>query len=285
MTGPWLVRRLAGDARRHTGAWLGIALAFALAAFCAAGARVTTHAGKGEAAAAVEPSALVITYLKDDLPPADVAALQRVLAGLPGVEAARLVSPREALERLRGELGARAAIVDGVGPELLFSSIEVTVRPAGAASALAFRLRRLAGVADVDLVAPPAGAATTLPARFGVAVLAVAVGGGVLGLAVVLLIGGAFVRLRGRYRGELRVLAALGLSRPASARPAVVLATGAGALGVAAGLLAAFFAARVLWGGPSLPAREWGGGAAALILTAYVLSAGVLRVRDVVEAR
>jgi cell division protein FtsX len=288
LTGPWLLRRLAGDARRHGGVWLGLGLAFALAAFCAAGARTTARAARAaDVGAGSEPPAHVVAYLDENLSPDAVADLRGVLARMPGVEDARVVSPRAALERLRGELGARAAVLEGIGPDLMFSSIEIAARPA-IASALAFRLRRVAGVADVDLVSPPASVARAVPLTFagrelgrGLALVVAFV---VVAFVVVVL-GGALARLRVRYRPELRVLGTLGLSRAAAARPAQAHAAGAGAVGAAVGLVAAVVLARVFMTAATPPARELAVGAFAFVLVAYVLAWGALRVRDVAAAR
>jgi cell division protein FtsX len=276
VTGAWTLRRVASDLRRHAGLWLGLAAAFSVAAFGAAGLRAATRAPR--AAPAVEPPAHVVAYLADDLGPEAVERLRQVLATLPDVEAARLVPPREALDRLRGELGPRASVVDGVGPDLMFTSIEVAARPASA-PALAFRLRRVAGVADVDLVSPPAAPVLARwPSR---SALAAAVA--FLLLAVVV-VSSSLARLRGRLRPELRVLETLGIARAVGARPALALATGASALGVGLGLAAAFVGIRLV-AGHALPGREWAVGAAALLVVAHALARGALRLGRLADAR
>src|SRR5207249_3151211 len=105
------------------------------------------------------------------------------------------------------------------------------VRP-DAAAALAFRMRRLRGVADVDLLTgayrPPVP-----PARLSRATLVFLVPTGV---AAVLALVAALALLRARLRPELVVLRALGVTRAAARRPALVLATAAGAAGGVAGV-------------------------------------------------
>ena len=133
MTRAWLLRRIVGDGRRHGGVWLALVAAFAVVTFSAAGARVLGRAS----ATPPPPAAHVIAYLDDGLDASGAAELQRVLATLAGVEAVRAVSARESLEVLRHELGARAGVIEGVGPELLTPTLEIVARPA-AASALAF---------------------------------------------------------------------------------------------------------------------------------------------------
>jgi len=75
-------------------------------------------------------------------------AAERIAPGL-AVEA---VKPEEALVRLRASLGDQAAILDGVGAEVLPASVEV--RPARLSlpetRALAARLGRVPGAAEVD---------------------------------------------------------------------------------------------------------------------------------------
>jgi hypothetical protein len=208
-----------------------------------------------------------------------------VLAKLPGVDRAVLVPPREGLERLRRELGERAALLDGVEPELLFSSIDIAARPAQASS-LAFRLRRLRGIADVDLVpangpaAPPPPSAFA-PARAWLASAGPLIAGGVLALVALL---GALAFLRARLRPELGLLLMLGVTRSTGVRPTLTLATCVGGLGGAAGVVAASLATRAWLGASGLPARELAIGAAALVLLALAASAGAVSGREAARA-
>ena len=248
MTRAWFLRRLVGDVRRHGAAWLALGAAFAIVGFVAAGARLAQRA---TAAAPAEPEALVIAYLADELDAPGVAELRRVLSTLPGVVDVRALSAREGLERLRAGLGARAALLEGVGADLLSPSLEIVARPAGTAAALAFRLRRLRGVSDVDLVSEAPPAASARPGPLAVWVRAPVVLGGALGLLALV----AALRLLGaRLRLELGLLFSLGLSRAASARPARWLATTSGLLGAGLGLVAAALAARA-WGGGRVARR------------------------------
>jgi FtsX-like permease family protein len=278
VTRAWLLRRLVGDVRRHGAVWLALAAAFAVVGFVTAGARLAERAA---AAAPAEPEALVIAYLADELDAPGVAELRRVLSTLPGVVEVRAVSAREGLERLRGGLGARAAVLEGVGTDLLSSSLEIVARPTGAAAALAFRLRRLRGISDVDLVseAPPAASARRVP--LAMSVRAPVVLGGALGLLALV----AALRLLGaRLRLELGLLFSLGLSRAASARPARWLATTSGLLGAGLGSGAAVLGARA-WGGGALPARELALVVAALVVAAFIAPRLALRVPEAAGAR
>ncbi|HEY2729946.1 MAG TPA: permease-like cell division protein FtsX [Polyangia bacterium] len=274
MTRAWLLRRLVGDGRRHGLAWLALVAAFGVVGFSAAGARLVARAAMPVAA----PGVRVIAYLEDDLDAPGVAALERALAKLPGVEAVRVVSAREGLELLRGALGPRAAVIEGVGPDLLSPSLELLARPA-LAEALAFRLRRLRGVAGVDLVAappPPGPGDGPLRSRFLFAPGA-ALGG--LGLLA------AFAFLRARLRVELALWFALGLPRGASARPAVWLAMAAAGLGAALGGFAVSWSARSWLELGTLPLRELALGAASLLVLAFVASRVALRIPEAAGAR
>jgi hypothetical protein len=273
VTRAWLLRRLVGDGRRHGPAWITLALAFAVVAFAAAGARLV-----GRVAAPAPAAARVIAYLDEGLDAKGAAELQRVLATLPGVEGVRAVSAREGLEELRGALGPRAGVLEGVGPDLLAPSLEVVARPE-AASALAIRLGRLRGVSDVDLVSAPSPARAPgdarRPARLGVALA------GALGLLALV---ASLALLRARLRVELALWLALGLTRAASVRPALWLATAAGATGAGLGILGASWAARAWLGGVALPARELGLGAAGVVALAFVASRVALRIPEATGA-
>ncbi len=287
MTRAWLLRRLVGDARRHGAVWLAVAVAFAIVGFFATGARLATRAS---APRAVTPQALVVAYLADDLDAPGVADLRRVLATLPDVVAVRGVSARDGLERLRAGLGTRGAVLEGVGADLLSPSLEIAVRPASTAAALAFRLRRLHGVVDVDVASEESeasrGAAdlkeAVAPAPFAFAVRTPIVLGGALGL---LALGGALWLLRARLRLELALLFTFGLPRAASARPARWLATAAALAGGALGLVAALLVARTWLGGTALPLREALVGAGARVVVALLAPWLALRVPEAADAR
>ncbi|HTA21165.1 MAG TPA: permease-like cell division protein FtsX [Polyangia bacterium] len=283
MTRAWLLRRLVGDARRHGAVWLAVAVAFALVGFFAAGARLAARAA---APRAVTPQAIVVAYLADDLDAPGVADLRRVLATLPDVVAVRGVTARDGLERLRAGLGTRGAVLEGVGPDLLSPSLEIAVRPASTAAALAFRLRRLRGVVDVDVSSQESETSVGLkeagaPGALAGAMRAPLALGGALGA---LALGGALWLLRARLGVELALLFSFGLPRAASARPARWLATAAALAGGALGLVAALLVARTLGGGPP-PLREGLVGAGALVLVALVAPWLALRVPEAADAR
>jgi FtsX extracellular domain len=287
VTGPWLLRRLVHDAGRHRVVWFALAGAFAVLGFCATNVRLAVRARRASSAAAARPAARIIAYVNDDLDAQAVTELQRVLRELPGVEEARLASAREVIELLHRELGDQAAVLDGVDEDLLFRSLDIAVRPASAA-ALAFRLRRLRGIADVDLVddgelpgqssralSIPAQASAHEGARASVALAA----------AAWLALWAAIALLRRRVRGEMPVFLAMGLTRGDSLRAPVLLTLGAATLGAVAGTLAAVSGWRAWVGAAGLPVRDWAVGLAALIGVALLLALAVLRVPDTADAR
>jgi hypothetical protein len=274
MTYAWLVRRVVGDGRRHGVVWLALTAAFAVVAFAAAGARLV-----GRSPPPAAPAAQVIAYLAEDPEAPRAGELERVLEKVPGVEAVRAVSAGEGLELLRRELGARAAVLEGVGPDLLSPSLEIAARPA-AAAALAIRLRRTRGVVDVDLVAAP-DAPVSVPdarraARLGVALAAA------LGLLALV---AALALLRARLRGELALWLTLGLTRAAGARPALWLAGAAGAAGAGLGAAGASWAARAWLDVAALPSREIALGAVGILLLALAASRIALRAPEAAGAR
>jgi hypothetical protein len=275
VTRAWLLRRLVGDGRRHGLAWLALVAAFGVVGFSAGGARLVARVTVPGA----PPGARVIAYLEDDLDAPGVAALERALAKLPGVETVRVVSAREGLELLRGALGPRAAVIEGVGPDLLAPSLEILARPT-LAEALAFRLRRLRGVADVDLVAapPPAPGPGDGPLRLRL-LFAPGAALGVLGLLA------AFALLRARLRVELALWFALGLTRGATARPAAWLAMASAGLGAALGGFAVWWTAPSWLGRGTLSLRELALGAASLLVVAFVASRLALRIPEAAGAR
>lgn len=88
-----------------------------------------------------------------ELPPEGAAALARDLVGVTGVAAVRFVSSDEALERLRGELGGDAAILEGLERNPLPASFELEIEAGGrspaALEAIAQSIGQLRGIAEV----------------------------------------------------------------------------------------------------------------------------------------
>ena len=89
----------------------------------------------------------------EELPPERAAALARDLVDVAGVAAVRFVSSDEALERLRGELGGDAAILEGLERNPLPASFEVEIeadeRSPAALEEIAQSIGQLRGIAEV----------------------------------------------------------------------------------------------------------------------------------------
>ncbi|HVR63489.1 MAG TPA: permease-like cell division protein FtsX [Polyangia bacterium] len=292
MSAAWVLRRAALDLRRQRWSLAGLAAAFALAAMLA----VAYRWGAGvEAPPAVSPGtaqpAQVIAYLREDLEPAGVHKLREALAHLPGVQHVALVSGEEAVVRLRRALGERGRLLDGTDDGLLPASLEVWLSPGGdpitRAHQLAWRLQRLDGIVDADVIdaRPERDAdAWRSAARAERALwLASAIAAG-----AALLVGAGLGGWRQR-RDELRVLLALGFTRGALLAPAILLALAAALIGSAAGLGLAGLARRLTlpWfaSGAGLTALDWCAGLLAAALLGAL--AGVARGvgPDVVDAR
>jgi len=110
-------------------------------------ARVTAGFGRG---------AQMIVYLEDDAPPSRARQIADALAKMPDVERVQTVDGKEAFARLRGSLGARADLLDGVEETALPTSLEVTLRGGGSSLLRAHpafeRLKRTPGVEEVELM-------------------------------------------------------------------------------------------------------------------------------------
>jgi cell division transport system permease protein len=103
--------------------------------------------------AAWSSAAEMSVYLKDEVTTAEQRALEGVLNPGPVIAGREYVSKAEALTRFKQTFGDLAVAIDSAGENPLPASYEVRLQPTGrtpqAVEALAQRLRRMAGVADV----------------------------------------------------------------------------------------------------------------------------------------
>ena len=237
----WGARLTWQGVRRHRAVFLVSAAGFACAAAALA---VCLALGRAPGSAtAATGTAQLVAFLDDALPALDRDALATALGQLPGVAGVRVLPSDEALGRMRAELGTRAALLDGVEDGFLPTTLEIALRPgaqgAGRADELAWRLRRMAGISDVDVLRNEADhrlvteQETSRRLRFGV--LAV---GGLLALAALALVG-AVAR---RRRADALILDGLGFTPMAVYGPAFV----GGALAAAAGTSLALLGLRLL---------------------------------------
>jgi cell division protein FtsX len=183
-------------------------------------------------------------YLEDGVAPARAQQIAAALGKLPGVEHVRTVDSREAYQRLRRSLGARAQLLDGVEDSFLPASIEVGLKP-GVADVIrahpAFeRLRHTAGVEDVDLMGDWTARLRAMESLLRQAGLAV----GLLVLCACLYIVGSTIRL-GVFarRDEIEILKLVGATNGFVKGPFLVEGALQGALGtgLAVGLLYGLF--------------------------------------------
>lgn len=151
----WGMRLTVQGLRRHRGAALLSAAGFACAT-AALAACLALSRGPASSAAPATGTAQLVAFLNDALPAGDRDALAAALRQLPGVAGVRVLPSDEALGRMRAELGPRAALLDGVEDGFLPTTLEIALRPgrqgAGRADELAWRLRRMAGISDVDVL-------------------------------------------------------------------------------------------------------------------------------------
>ncbi|HEX3697700.1 MAG TPA: permease-like cell division protein FtsX [Polyangia bacterium] len=294
MTAVWILRRTVLELRRQRWSLAALAAAVALATMLGAGYRLGASPLRIDRAAITKsggPPAQVIAYLREDLDGGATHRLRDVLTRLPGVQQVALVSGEDALGKLRRQLGERGRLLEDADDGLLPASLEVWLSAGGdpvtRAHQLAWRLARLDGIVDADVIDARDEERVTGWAE-------AAAGGRILLLATValgasvILIGGVLVGRR-RQRDELRVLLTLGFTRAALLAPVLLLATAAAVTGSGFGLVVAGLARR--FGSAWLPlgtALTVGDGFLALLAAAVLgLAAGLVRglAPNVIDAR
>jgi len=181
--------------------------------------------------------AVVVATLQDEVTAEVGATLISGLERTADVAGVRFVTSREALGRLKSELGEHAALLDNVEEGFVPPSLEITLtggqQLATDVDALLGRLSRITAVQGVDVWR---GASDPLAERF-IATARRARKVGAIALAMFLLTTcGAFVvRRNERARAEQRVLRAFGIPR----RGLLLCVAGPTALATAAGVLLA----------------------------------------------
>jgi cell division transport system permease protein len=110
----------------------------------------------GRAARSFGEGVQATVYLEDGISPVRVKKIADALVHMPGVAAVHTVDNHTAWERLRKSLGERESLLDGVEPELLPTSLEVSFTD-GLAGAARLRhelnqLRQAPGVEDLELM-------------------------------------------------------------------------------------------------------------------------------------
>ena len=119
-------------------------------ALCLGGALAFSVVGMRALLASWGAQAAATAYLDRALPPDDARAVaERVRAAEPAVEVV-LVPAAQALDRLRVQLGDLGGALDGLPRNPLPATLELTPRTGGDLRALADRVGKMDGVADVD---------------------------------------------------------------------------------------------------------------------------------------
>ena len=255
----WGVRLTAQGLRRHRGVSLGSVAGFA----CATAALVACVALAHGPVTSLSPAtgtAQLVAFLNDALPAGDRDALAVALRQLPGVAGVRVLPSDEALGRMRAELGPRAALLDGVEDGFLPTTLEIALRPGklgtGRADELAWRLRRMAGISDVDVLRNEADHRLLTEQETGRRLRwALATAGGLLALLALVLVG----LMARRRRADAMILDGLGFTAWAVSGPAFAIGAAAGAAGAAVILMSLKIVERFA----SLPAFAWVGTLAA----------------------
>jgi len=186
----------------------------------------------------------VTAYLEDGLSAEQVNELVRIAHTVEGVQAARIVSKPEALERFRAGVGQGSALLEGLGENPLPASLELTLAPEQRSAAGMARvvgsLEGLAGVSEL------ASGQDWVEGYLRALALLRGIGWGLgllLALATLLIVANTIRLAVFARRDELDILALVGASRAFVNGPFLLegLLQGAVAGAVALALLYALF--------------------------------------------
>lgn len=186
----------------------------------------------------------MVVYLKDGTTPERARAIGDVLGSVHAIERVDYVPPDVAYHRLAESLGTRQDLLQGVEIGFLPASLEIKlaggVRDIAAASPIIERLKRTAGVEEVEFLGDWVERLTRLLGALRVAALALAL---LVGGACVYLIAGTIKLGVYARRDELDVLRLVGATDRFIKLPLLVEGAVQGALGagIAAGLLYGVF--------------------------------------------
>lgn len=96
----------------------------------------------------------IFAYLGNSLPQADLQSLLGHIRSYPEVEGVRFVSKGEAWENFKKTLGAQSGVLEGLPPDILPSSLEITLkrphRHRAAVAGVAQRLHEAKGISEVE---------------------------------------------------------------------------------------------------------------------------------------
>jgi cell division transport system permease protein len=107
-----------------------------------------------EVAAGWSDRVQVTAYFPEDLPPEELSRLKTAIEAIPGTSAVHYVSREEALKRFRERLKGQESLLEGVSPEVLPSSLEISlkrnVRTIDGTEAYVSALRRIPAISEVQ---------------------------------------------------------------------------------------------------------------------------------------
>jgi cell division transport system permease protein len=174
----------------------------------------------------------VVAYLKEEPAAAAVEDLTRKVQALGGVQRVRYVSKSEALQTLKGAMGAEANVLDQLPRNPLPASVEVTLEPAAATPdgtrALVGRLAILPEVEEVQGGAEWVESLAQWQRLFQILGLAV---GGALALAAVLTVTTATTLVLHIRRDEMEIMRLVGAGEGAVRLPLLLQGMTQGLLG------------------------------------------------------
>ena len=176
----------------------------------------------------------VTAYFDRDLPPQEQAALQSKISALPGVSRVGYVGRDEALKRFKSRLKGQETLLEGVRPEILPTSFEISLKRAhrdtAGVEAFVVSLKKLPGIGEVQY-------GEEWVRRFNTFLnfmrLLGALLGGFLVMAVIFIISNTIKLTIYARRDELEVMALVGATRFFIKAPFLiegVIQGGAGAL-------------------------------------------------------
>jgi cell division transport system permease protein len=182
-------------------------------------------------------TAHMVVYMEAGATPEQTGHIAAVLERLPAVERVAQVPPEAALERLRQSMGEHEALLEGLGPDMLPASLEVTlgagIKDVARAHPLIERLESTVGVEEVVFVGDWADKLALLMAglRYAVWCFFALMGGACLYLVA------TTIRLRAQTRRhEAEIMCLIGASSAFVRGPLLVEGTIQGALGAIAAM-------------------------------------------------
>lgn len=180
----------------------------------------------------------VTAYFEQELPQAVITALKENIQRLPETDKVEYVTKYDALKRFRARLKGQESLLEGVSPEVLPASLEISLRKGSRGSdsveAYVAKLKKIAGIGEIQYGEEWVRRFTTfLNFMRMVGVLL----GGFLLLAVVFIVSNTIKLTIYSRRDELEILSLVGATRFFIKAPYVIEGMLQGAAGGASALL------------------------------------------------